>query len=297
MANIFSHVFGKLFKRVRAAIVDYLLRRARRNFSPLPAGSAARLTTNLVIKKGDAPTLAFEAEAIAFVAAHTTIPVPRVRYSWYEGQDGSLIMDHIEGIQLKRAWRDMSMPQKLSVMRRITGFVEQLRAIPQPAPSTTSDLPRSGWIGGPFGSPFTDFMMTMESAPFGPFANEHDFNDWRVSRFKRFGDRHAPTAARIAEIRKLMREDHPIVFTHGDINRRNVLVRIHGDGPDDVEITALLDWEQAGWRPIYWEGRKWIWEDGDTPVWGDFGAEEIGAHYEAEIELDCELQDISGHLP
>ncbi|KAI0333963.1 kinase-like protein [Cubamyces sp. BRFM 1775] len=297
MANILSRILGKLVRRIRAAIVDYLLSRAKRKFGTLPGGNVLRLTAGLVIKKSDALTLALEAESVAFVAARTTIPVPRVHHYWEEGERGSLVMDYIEGIQLQRAWRDMSAPQRLSVMRRIAGYVEQLRAIPQPAPLSTSSLPRRGWIGGPTGSAFSDFMMTSESTPFGPFADEREFNDWRVSRFKPFGDRHAPTAARIAEIRKSMSEDHPIVFTHGDINRRNILVRIHGDGPDDVEITALLDWEQAGWRPAYWESRKWLFEDSRTPVWGDFGLKVIGAGYETDIELDRELQRISGHVP
>ncbi|KAI1333114.1 kinase-like domain-containing protein [Xylariaceae sp. FL0255] len=38
----------------------------------------------------------------------------------------------------------------------------------------------------------------------------------------------------------------PIIFTHGDIAARNILVR-------DGKIVALLDWEFAGWYPEYWE--------------------------------------------
>ena len=140
-------------------------------------------------------------------------------------------------------------------------------------------------------------MMTDDIPPFGPFADEREFYDWRVSRFKRFGDVHPPTAARIAEIRQSIPDDHPIVFTHGDINRRNVLVRVHGDGADDVEIVALLDWEQAGWRPIYWESRKWIFMGSNIAEWVEFGVNVIGSGYKVEIELDRELQRISGHIP
>ncbi|KAI0658436.1 kinase-like domain-containing protein [Cubamyces menziesii] len=296
MRNIIASHCVRWFRRLREAILQYLIRRATK-YGPLRGGNVSRLTAGLVVKRCSTTTLAIEAEATTFVATHTSIPVPRVRCYWEEDGKGTLIMDYIEGVPLRRAWRDLSIPQRLSVMRRIAGFVEQLRAIPQPAPPIASKLPRSGWIGGPSGSAFTDFMMTIDPAPFGPFATERDFYDWRVSRFKLFGDVHAPTAARIAEIRRSIRNDHPIVFTHGDINRRNVLVRVHGEGPDDVEITALLDWEQAGWRPIYWESRKWIFEEGNMPMWEAFGLKEIGAGYEEEIELDCELQNFSGHIP
>lgn len=37
-----------------------------------------------------------------------------------------------------------------------------------------------------------------------------------------------------------------VVFTHGDIAARNIIVR-------DGHIVALLDWEFAGWCPEYWE--------------------------------------------
>ncbi|POR32750.1 Putative phosphotransferase enzyme family protein [Tolypocladium paradoxum] len=40
--------------------------------------------------------------------------------------------------------------------------------------------------------------------------------------------------------------EYPIVFTHGDIAARNIMVR-------DGRIVALLDWEFAGWYPEYWE--------------------------------------------
>ncbi|KAI0658438.1 hypothetical protein C8Q70DRAFT_195638 [Cubamyces menziesii] len=173
-------------------------------------------------------------------------------------------------------------------------YARSLNHTPRPQARFHTQWP---WIGGLTGSAFSDFMMTSESTPFVPFANEREFNDWRVSRFRPFGDRHAPTAARIADIRKSMHEDHPIVYTHDDINRRNILVRVHGDGPDDVEITALLDWEQARWRPIYWESRKWHFEDWHTPVWGDFGLKVIGQGYETVVELDRKPQKTSGHVP
>ncbi|KAJ2925333.1 hypothetical protein H1R20_g11795, partial [Candolleomyces eurysporus] len=37
------------------------------------------------------------------------------------------------------------------------------------------------------------------------------------------------------------------VFTHGDIAPRNILVSKSG------RILALVDWENAGWYPDYWE--------------------------------------------
>ena len=238
-----------------------------------------------------------EAEAISFVRKHTSIPVPRLRYYWEDGDLGTLITDYVEGEPLQRVWQRLSDAQRSAVMHRLRGFVDELRAIPQPRPPAGSNLPPSGWIASPLGSSFSDFMMTTEEGLFGPFKTEKEFYDWHVSTFDRFGSRHPPTAERIKKIRENMPNDHPIVFTHGDINRRNILVKVHGDGDNDVEITALLDWEQAGWRPIYWEGSKWIFADGNTPLWTEYGRNVIGSSYTAEIDLDLELRGISGFVP
>jgi hypothetical protein len=37
-----------------------------------------------------------------------------------------------------------------------------------------------------------------------------------------------------------------IISTHGDITRRNILVRVAGEGANDVSVAAILDLE-AGW--------------------------------------------------
>jgi aminoglycoside phosphotransferase (APT) family kinase protein len=41
-------------------------------------------------------------------------------------------------------------------------------------------------------------------------------------------------------------DDHEIVFTHSDLAPWNILV-------DGGRVTAILDWEYAGWYPAHWE--------------------------------------------
>ena len=40
--------------------------------------------------------------------------------------------------------------------------------------------------------------------------------------------------------------DHASVFTHGDFQRKNILIG------DDSNL-VLVDWESAGWYQSYWE--------------------------------------------
>ncbi|TFK95187.1 kinase-like domain-containing protein [Pterulicium gracile] len=281
---------------VRCQVIDYLRKRGRNRYGTMK-GKASRLTSGLVLKTGQHDAVSAELEALSFVAAHTSIPVPRVRYHWQDKGDASVIMQFMEGEMLQRVWADLSPAQRRHVMQTLSGFVDQLRLLSQPPPpSSLSHLPREGWIGSTLGHSFHDASMTQEVAAFGPFASERQFYNWRVSRFDLL-TWNADTAAKLADIRQRMRDDHPIVLTHGDINRRNVLVCVHGPEQEDVEVTALLDWEQAGWRPIYWESRKWIFGNPKPREWADFALHGIGMGNNDDIQLDTELQAISGHIP
>jgi thiamine kinase-like enzyme len=48
---------------------------------------------------------------------------------------------------------------------------------------------------------------------------------------------------------------HRIVFTHADLQARNVLVSRGNHGTEDhgkIKLT-IIDWEYSGWYPEYWE--------------------------------------------
>ena len=80
------------------------------------------------------------------------------------------------------------------------------------------------------------------------------------------------------------------VFTHGDVAPRNILVR-HVDGDDGeksgrVEISALLDWENAGWYPYYWEYANIMGPAGISGDWQRYMDET------APAEVKCDLKGI-----
>ncbi|KAF5970882.1 hypothetical protein FCOIX_10105 [Fusarium coicis] len=69
---------------------------------------------------------------------------------------------------------------------------------------------------------------------FGPFTDEEEFND--TLRTPALPDVFHSTG-------------HDIVFTHSDINMRNVLVQ-------NGRISGTVDWVNSGWFPDYWEYTK-----------------------------------------
>ncbi|KAF7562149.1 hypothetical protein G7046_g2001 [Stylonectria norvegica] len=82
-------------------------------------------------------------------------------------------------------------------------------------------------------------MMTRSGGPFGSLG---EFHDWLV----RPPRRSQVESMYWHQITTQLSDNYPIVFTHGDIAARNIMVR-------DGRIVALLDWEWAGWCPTYWE--------------------------------------------
>jgi len=54
--------------------------------------------------------------------------------------------------------------------------------------------------------------------------------------------------------RKDLPDDSEIVFTHGDLHRSNIIVSC-----TPPRVAAIIDWEQSGWLPAYWEDCKAHW--------------------------------------
>ncbi|KAK0210404.1 kinase-like domain-containing protein [Desarmillaria ectypa] len=213
-----------------------------------------RRTKSTVVKTVSIYGLFVEAEAMRFVAEHTSIPVLKFDY---------LVMEYIEGDQLDRTWRSLTHDQKVTVMRPLRGYVDQLQVVQQP-----------GKVGD-------------------SFANEEEYNDWRISLFSWYANESTKVKHQLDEIRQQIRHDHRIVLTHRDIARNNVLIRVDGDGPGNVSVVALVDWGQTAWRPEYWEARKFYWVASQNG-WFSLVEELLLSGYQKEIEIEERLLLISG---
>ncbi|OIW26255.1 kinase-like protein [Coniochaeta ligniaria NRRL 30616] len=165
-----------------------------------------------------------EALALRFVKEHTSIPVPQVVSSDWD----RITMEYVEGQTLQQAWPVLTPDQRSDIMAQLSDYIAQMRAL------SGIHLGRLDGQGVVVPS-----VMTRSGGPFGTLAG---FHDWLVQPPKRLQAQsmywHQITAQLGAE--------YPIVFTHGDIAARNIMMH-------DGRIVALLDWEFAGWYPEYWE--------------------------------------------
>lgn len=163
-----------------------------------------------------------------FVRQHTSIPVPRPWGSFRCGGYVYLVMQRVSGASLSDSmWSNFTEEEKCSVVEQLRGFVHQLRNIP----------PRSGSVVGSVnGAQGCDYRLC--GVPHGPYLNEQQMNHQL-----RMGIPLRDVPPKVVESHS---RKHPLVFTHGDIAGRNIMM-------DGARVVALVDWEGAGWFPAHWE--------------------------------------------
>ncbi|OAX78622.1 hypothetical protein ACJ72_07068 [Emergomyces africanus] len=228
-----------------------------------------RLGKDRVVKS--APDLRIqEADTLRFIAANTTIPVPKVHdVHWKDGKVAAIVMDYMPGQQLDKAWANMNHDQKLSVTRELHGYVSQLRNL------------KGDYIGGlNHGKAIIGKYVTIEC---GPFNSEKLFNEFLVSDI-------SPKAPEMLlhYARHALDDNHEIVFTHSDLAPRNILV-------NEGRITAILDWELAGWYPEYYEYIKTFQDWKPMPDWPEYLYNVLPPRYEKEYIGYFFLTRLSGH--
>lgn len=185
------------------------------------------------------------------VAACTNMPVPRIwgHFLWRDAR--YIVMSRSPGAALSTVWRESTPQFKEEITAQLAGYFRELRAL---------DTPYGARICSIHGGPVRDFRLRYDHT--GPFEDEDAFNH----RGARFGwDIDMLPAEGMPEVvataHAIM---HPIVFTHGDLCRRNIMV-------DGSKVTAVIDWECAGWFPAHWEFCKSIFATGswdeDDPNW------------------------------
>ena len=155
------------------------------------------------------------------------------------------------------------------MIRQLKWYLDQLRSLRPPAP---------GWIGSCSGGPAYDHRID-NMATCGPFRTVGEFHDFLVAPVAK-----CPQPERVATYRRLLPDNHDVVFSHADLSWDNILVE-----PTTGNVTAILDWEMAGFWPDWWEYRKALFTSRHVPWWIDI-AKQIVQEYAAETDVDLELE-------
>ncbi|TFK33826.1 kinase-like domain-containing protein [Crucibulum laeve] len=195
-----------------------------------------RLGLNTFLKRGHRIDLA-EAETLAYVAEHTSIPVPKVRRACCSDEITYIVMDLVDGVELSSVWYKMSGIAKRRVIDQLKDYLAQLRSLKPPT---------NGAIASVNSGPLRD-IPRVGVGQFGPFANQDEFHHFlragcSLDMFKDMEGGH--------NFINTYTQQYEIKFTHGDLAPRNIMVK------KDGTVTGLIDWDCAGWYPEYWEYTK-----------------------------------------
>ena len=219
-----------------------------------------------------------EAETMRYVANNTSIPVPKVQRAWRQDEVTYITMDVVDGVELQCAWHDMSDKIKRWVVEQLKGYLGQLRVLKPPIDGAVMSA-----IGGPLRDGSRVGLET-----FGPFQSHDDFH-----QFLRGGDVGIPmesfqTMRGIEKVVHSHCHHYATKFTHGDFAPRNIMVKRDGT------ITAIIDWDSAGWFPEYWEYTKAMF----TPHAPDDWVESIGemtGRYDEQLAGERQLYIVCGY--
>ena len=146
--------------------------------------------------------------------------------------------------------------QKISITNELHFYINQLRGL------------KGDCVGAvDRGKAIIGRRISMEG---GPFDTEQQFNE------SNWGDlvQSAPDLLR-HYAKYALTDDHEIVFTHADISPRNILV-------EEGHVIVILDWEDAGWYPAYWEYTQVLRQLKLVPDWPEYISRILPPKFERE---------------
>ncbi|KAI5456808.1 hypothetical protein BGZ63DRAFT_366308 [Mariannaea sp. PMI_226] len=200
-----------------------------------------RLPFGLYLKHHyNSDTLRNEYNALKVLEQKTSIPAPRALdiVSQNSGNNDAnyLLTSRVPGTTLAKCQDALSDQDYDTVSAQLKDCVSQMRDIPKPVNHGMA-------ICNTLGEACRDPRIR-DWDPIGPFPDEASF-----SQHLRFSDEPG-------------RRGHKIVFTHGDLNPRNIMVeRIrYPVGARQWRLSGIVDWETAGYYPDYWDYTKSMFE-------------------------------------
>ncbi|KAJ9636933.1 hypothetical protein H2204_005079 [Knufia peltigerae] len=220
-------------------------------------GSCVPISKKKLIKMGPFVHLT-EAATMKFVTEHTSIPVPKVFCSFVHKNIAYLVMERYQGDELPTAWKKLSERSRHKVFDQLKRMLQELRALKPP---------HSTKVQSSVGGSLRDSRLPRSCPRFGPFDTIQEFHLWLRDGLQPSQIKGRDNDPDWQEIQDMATEQDgpwpPPVFTHGDLNPFNILLR--GD-----QVVGLIDWEMSGWYPNYWEyTSEWLTSEHTRTEWRD----------------------------
>lgn len=191
------------------------------------------LPLGLCLKTGPRVT-ANEGQALLLVEKHTSITAPRlVDVATEKNGKGYLLMTTVPGVPAERVFYRMTYEERENLWQDVGQSISQYRRIPNKSEHL---------ICNTLGGPITDHRIN--DIPLGPYNSKMDFLNYLTEGIEELTKKRP--------LSTLYEKEHDVIFTHSDLHLSNLLVR-------SGRLSGIIDWENAGFRPEYWEYTRTIW--------------------------------------
>ena len=191
--------------------------------------------TQLILKeRGTEPPVSYESRNIQFIKENTTIPVPNIIADWEEDNGRYfMITKRIPDKSLSEVWSTMAGDDKKRIVKQTADYLNELRKL---------HSPRMESLGGePLYCPL--LFASEPRVPHGSFSSDDEL--WAELE-KSLGDFSEKVRRRL---RAKMPTAAPYTFTHDKLGVDNIMIQ-------DGNVTGIIDWERAGYYPVWWETLK-----------------------------------------
>ncbi len=114
--------------------------------------------------------------------------------------------------------------------------------------------------------PLLDWIFVRSfSQPAGPFQTVSNFHNYYTLTIGPNTDRMDYRSLSPHPYRSMLPDDVPIVFTHADLHPSNIILSPNKE--TGSRVATVVDWQQSGWYPAYWEYCKACWTTEIGPEW------------------------------
>lgn len=230
---------------------------------------------NLYLRKAHqewAPRHQAELQALQLIQTYTHIPAPKGIDAIQHGGSSYLLMTGLHGCGIGQRLSTMTDRQVDVAAQDLKGYLAELRHIPNNTGSEYS-------ICNPLGGGILDWRIGDSQREQLRFRDELEFNQFLTN------DLPLDEEAR-RQISKSHDVEHDIVFTHADLNLRNILVDEMG------RISGIVDWECTGWYPEYWECTKMHFTVRHTSRWLADVVDQVFSGYRNELDVENMLSSM-----
>ncbi|KAH6875990.1 phosphotransferase enzyme family-domain-containing protein [Alternaria rosae] len=277
VSPILQHLWLQTPVSLRAIAYNCLASLGQQFYGDTGSDRIHRLPFNLYLRKAHqdwAPRHQAELRSLQIVQAYTRIPAPKGIDTIQYRESSYLLMTGLHGHGIGQRLSTMTDGQLDAAAQDLKDYLTELRRIPNNTGSRFS-------ICNSLGGGILDWRIGDSQRKQLRFHDETEFNQFLTTDLPLDEDAWI-------QISKSHGVKHDIVFTHADLNLRNILVDEMG------RISGIVDWECAGWYPEYWEYSKMHFTVRHTPRWITDVVDQIFPAYRDELNVENML---SGMMP